>query len=389
MPVRILAFISFFLSVFFLAPAPLSAQIDDPEGVFGELRALEGTWFMPTDRGDRLEIWRIVDDSTLAGRGLRIRIENGDTVTLETLRLELRDTNITYSATVRGQNNNKPVVFKLTQADFDGYLFENPRHDDPQKILYRLLGNRELQVTTEGRRNGRVHKEEFVFEREFNPGAVEFRVRGGLNVFSLLGTGYLLSAPADNNRPVFSPRPGWEVGTAVAFKGRGGFITLNFELGLQGRFSQARADTFAIFPPDTTALLAYRDVTYNTNWLLIAFFPEITFKRDGRLSVFAGPYLGRLLFSRSKGTQLPGSENKLFDANSDFKKTDLGLLGGLQYKVNFGKKDVGGILGLRASLGLANIDNLYTRDRDNAALYNGQIKFTGLSLYYSMNLLKL
>jgi hypothetical protein len=149
---------------------------------------LEGTWFMPTDRGDRLEIWWKEDDQTLAGKNVRIKPENGDTVLLERLRIELRDTTITYIAIARGQNSNKPVSFLLTEIDEEGFfVFSNPEHDDPQTIRYLLLGNREMQVETIGKRNGREVKQEFVFEREFTPGAVEFRVRGGINASNLRG----------------------------------------------------------------------------------------------------------------------------------------------------------------------------------------------------------
>ena len=156
---RLLAFL------FLLLPGRAFTQIlaDEAPAIFRELRDLDGTWFMPTDRGDRLEAWTIQDDSTYIGRGMRIKPENGDTVTLETLRLELRDTSIIYYAIVRGQNQNKPVPFRLTTADYDGYVFENPNHDDPQKIRYLLLGKREMQVFTEGKRNGRPVTQEYVF----------------------------------------------------------------------------------------------------------------------------------------------------------------------------------------------------------------------------------
>ncbi|MEY3194218.1 MAG: hypothetical protein RIQ78_315, partial [Bacteroidota bacterium] len=70
----------FLLAVSLLAPLAVSAQIDSPRDAFRDLRrSLEGTWFMPTDRGDRLEIWEVENDSTLAGRAVRIKPENGDT----------------------------------------------------------------------------------------------------------------------------------------------------------------------------------------------------------------------------------------------------------------------------------------------------------------------
>lgn len=376
---------AFRLSAFLLLLLPVQAfsQIfaDEARGIFRELRDLDGTWFMPTDRGDRLEAWEILDDSTYVGRGMRIKPENGDTVTLETLRIELRDTTITYYAVVRGQNQNKPVPFRMTTADYDGYLFENPAHDDPQKIRYRLLGKREMQVYTEGKRNGRTVTQEYVFEREFTPGAVEFRLKLGVNYNTIRKTGYF-RAVSEADKPVFGGKPGWDIGTQVSFKGRGGFITINGELGLLGRYATATSK----FVADT---LYERDVTYNSIWLTLAVVPEITFRRDGRLSIMAGPYLGVLVGNRAKGLVAPAGNDQLFDTNNDFKKTDIGLTGGLQYKLNFGKKDIGGILGIRANLGLSNIDNLYDRNCPTPSLCNGRIGFLGATAYYSVNLLKL
>ncbi|MFN0034712.1 MAG: DUF6265 family protein [Saprospiraceae bacterium] len=382
-------FAFFFLSTF------LSAQIDDPEAAFRELRrGLEGTWFMPTERGDRLEIWWVEDKQTLAGKGVRIKPENGDTVLLERLRIELRDTTITYTAIARGQNDNKPVPFRLTEIDEEGFfVFSNPEHDDPQKIRYLLLSNREMQVETIGKRNGREVKQEFVFEREFEKEAVAFQLRGGLNAHSLRGTGnFNLDQPsATGATPGFGWKAGWELGMQARFKGRGGFITINAELGVVGR----RASTQSAFTANVDTMpyvFNYkRDLTYNSIWIVASVMPEITFRRDGRLSLMAGPYYGRMVGLRGKGLQEPKEENKLFKVNNDFKKNDFGIQAGFQYKLNFGKKDIGGILGLRATYGLSNLDNLYSRfcGEGGSALCNGQISFLGASLYYSVNLLKL
>ena len=159
-------------------------------------------------------------------------------------------------------------------------------------------------------------------------------------------------------------------------------ITINGELGLVGRYATATSKFLA----DT---LYERDVTYNSIWLTLAVVPEITFRRDGRLSIMAGPYLGVLIGNRAKGLVAPAGNDQLFDTNNDFKKTDIGLTGGLQYKLNFGKKDIGGILGIRANLGLSNIDNLYDRNCPTPSLCNGRIGFLGATAYYSVNLLKL
>ena len=363
-------------------PFTVAAQIEDPEGIFRELRGLDGTWFMPTDRGDRLEVWAITNDSTLTGSSLRIKPENGDTVLLENLRIELRKGTVNYVTIARGQSANKPVFFELTDADEEGYTFENPTNDDPQKIHYRLLSNRELQINTEGKRSGRAVTNEYVYEREFSPGAVEFRLRAGVNMFTLKEQGQFRTDTSGNTQDLgFGYKTNWEVGTQACFKGRGGFITINLDIALAGKSSKVNADFYS----DTNIYV--RNGTYHTTWLTIGVQPEITFRREGRLSAFAGPYLGLLLNSRLKGTQLPKTQNKLFNANNDFKKTDLGLILGLQYKLNIGKKDLGGILGARFQLGLKDLDNLYSRE-GSSSYYNGQVKLMGYSLYYSVNLLK-
>ncbi len=365
-------------------PLVLSAQVENAAGVFRELRALDGTWFMPTDRGDRLEVWNITNDSTLTAQTLRIKPENGDTVMLETIRIELRNDSITFYTIARGQSQNKPIGFGLTQADYDGYVFENPTHDDPNKITYLLLSNRELQITTEGTRSGRKVTNEDVYEREFTPTSVEFRLRAGLNACTLRGTGQF---PADTlfeqQSLGYGYKPGWDIGAQFCFQGRGGYLSVQIDFGLAGKYSKVSSD----FIGDTAVYV--RAGTYNTTWLTIGVQPELTFRRDGRLSVFAGPYMGFLLASRLKGTQLPNTDNKLFRANNDFKNTDFGLIGGLQYRLNLGKKDLGGKLGLRFQLGLKNLDNLYSTHFSNSTLYNGRVTLQGFAVYYSVNLLKL
>ncbi len=385
-----------------------SAQIEDPEGAFRDLRrGLEGTWFMPTDRGDKLEIWWQEDKQTLAGKSVRIKPENGDTVLLERLRIELRDTTVTYITIARMPANSAPVPYRLTEIDEEGfYVFSNPEQEDPQKIRYLMLSNREIQEQLIGRKNGREVKQEYVYEREFTPGAVEFRVRGGINASSLRSTGnFNLDPPAEV--PEFGWKAGWELGMAARFKGRGGFITINTELSIMGR----RASTLSSFginvdtmpyliqykrgttDADTLSKYGYKSkfFTYNSFWLMLSVMPELTFGRDGRLSVMAGPYYGRLVGLSGKGYQDPKVQDKLFKVNDDLKKNDFGINLGFQYRLNFSKKDLGGILGIRASYGLANLDNLYVRfcNGGNTSLCNGQVAFTGASLYYSVNLLKL
>jgi hypothetical protein len=380
---KLRSFISF-IFLFLFVVNHLSAQVlPDMKAIFRDLTRLEGVWFMPTDRGDRLEFWNWENDSTMIGRGCRIKPETGDTATLENLILELRGNEIIYSAKVRGQNNGKFVPFTLTEADNDTYLFENPAHDDPKKITYFLLEGRELQVNTEGTRNGRPTKQEFVFEREFNPASMEFRVRTGINAHQLYKINDI------GAEPKFSTRLGWELGVTTAFKGSGGLISLNIDAGLIGK-SHHVTSNFTI-PVDTLPFIAdyIRDLTYNQTWLSIGLMPEVKFNRKGKASILFGGYYARLLINKVKGTEKPIRNTKVFNFNNDFKKADFGAILGFNYKQNLGKKDLDGVFGLRVQFGLSDIDNLYIRKCATGGLCNGRLGIAGISLSYGFNLLKL
>jgi hypothetical protein len=366
----------------------VSAQIEEAPQIFRELRILDGVWFMAQDRGDRLEIWKLENDSTLVGREVRIKAEDGDTVLLKSMRLERRGDTIMYYLTQRGLNNNRPVPYELVLADREGYWFENLDQDNPQKIRYRLLGRRELQVYIEGKRGNRTITEDFVFEREFAPPSTEFRLRGGLNVFTIRATGNFPSSDDPDfvaKNPQTGPAPGWELGTQFRLKGTGGFLIVNFELGLVGKSARSKA-SFTAFT-DTSIINYVRDVRYHQVWAILAAVPEVSLRREGNLSVMAGPYYGRLLFSGASGEEKPSGENRLFDANNDFKNNDFGIIAGLQYRFKPGKKDIGSTIGLRASLGLSDLDALYSRHCRDRAFCNGRISMQGISLYYSFNLL--
>jgi Domain of unknown function (DUF6265)/Outer membrane protein beta-barrel domain len=369
---RIRIALSFFIC---LSSLTVWGQIDDPKASFRALRALDGVWFLPSDRGDQLEIWDIVNDTLMTGRGVRIKAEDGDTILLETLRLVRRDTSIIYTAIVKGQNQNKPVDFRLTADDDNGFLFENPKHDNPQKIRYQFSSKSELTVSTEGKRNGRVVTDEMVFEREFNPATIEVRLRAGVGAGALASERKLTGVVVD---PAFAWRPNWDLGIGMAFKGSGGFLTMHVEAALAGRSSGVESE----FYDDTVRYL--RNGTYRTLWAQVAVYPAFTLRRDGRLSVIVGPYYGRLLWADATGTNLPESgRGEAFEPKNDLLKDDFGFLGGLQYRLNTARPIT---VGLRYNYGLRDLDNLYKRRCNTSNLCNERIVLRGIQAYASVKL---
>jgi len=102
---------------------------------------LTGSWLMQTPRMSFLEKWEKQKD---AYTGAMHIIRNADTTTAETIRLLEMDGAYYYEATTVSQNGGQAVQFKLVDYSPDKWVFENPVHDYPQRIVYAFVGNDSL-----------------------------------------------------------------------------------------------------------------------------------------------------------------------------------------------------------------------------------------------------
>jgi hypothetical protein len=91
-----------------------------------------------------VETWQVVGDA-FVGSGKRLK---GATVAFEEkLRLEANGADVFYVADVA--ENPQPVRFRMVEQAGTSAVFENPAHDFPKRIAYRLEGD-ELVVATSG-----------------------------------------------------------------------------------------------------------------------------------------------------------------------------------------------------------------------------------------------
>jgi len=82
------------------------------------------------------EEWKIsADKKTL--EGLSYRIKEGDTTVMEKLLIKFEQPFFFYISEVA--ENPAPVRFKITQYNSDKFLAENPGHDFPKGIRYKLI----------------------------------------------------------------------------------------------------------------------------------------------------------------------------------------------------------------------------------------------------------
>jgi uncharacterized protein YciI len=95
------------------------------------------------------ESWQYVNDSLFQATSFTLR-PNGDTLVTETIDLTVQNGAIHYIPTVKGQNDNKPVPFRLAEQEGVSWVFENPDHDFPKRIRYALVGHDTLHAQISG-----------------------------------------------------------------------------------------------------------------------------------------------------------------------------------------------------------------------------------------------
>jgi hypothetical protein len=113
-----------------------------------------GKWENKTSEGTFSEEWKVENDTIYLGESYFIN--NNDTLFSETVRLEQRENNLFYIVSVPNQNEEQPVAFKLTSSTVDYLVFENPKHDFPKKITYKLVTKDSLyaEISGDGKSQG-------------------------------------------------------------------------------------------------------------------------------------------------------------------------------------------------------------------------------------------
>lgn len=125
------------------------------------LKWIVGSWKINNGATQVVEEWQQSNDSTFAGKSYFVK-NNRDTIPQETIELAYRNGSWSYIPTVNNQNNGQPVLFKLIFLKGTEFICENPKHDFPQRIAYRRIGN-QLFASIEGKRNGKHSKQNFDF----------------------------------------------------------------------------------------------------------------------------------------------------------------------------------------------------------------------------------
>lgn len=119
---------------------------------------LLGSWKNNSDQGTMTETW--IKDHADSYSAKTYFVIGQDTVFRELSKLEETGSNLQCVISIEGENDEKPVTFKMTKQSEQNLVFENPKHDFPQKITYQCKED-SIIAEISGMQDGKFVKERF------------------------------------------------------------------------------------------------------------------------------------------------------------------------------------------------------------------------------------
>lgn len=122
---------------------------------------LAGCWRNDNAEAGSGEQWLPLAGKTLMGIGRTVR--RGETVAHEFMQIRLDgEGQVVFVALPSGRAETS---FTLQPGGPTELVFENPNHDFPQRVIYRLADGGQLRARIEGQRNGQLRGIDFAFTR--------------------------------------------------------------------------------------------------------------------------------------------------------------------------------------------------------------------------------
>ena len=104
-----------------------------------------GEWISYGESDYTIEVWLKVSEITFEGYARTISADDSVEKNVEMLRMVEMSGQVFFIAKVR--HNALPVSFALTYCSDTTAVFENPGHDFPTQIIYRLTDSDHISVT--------------------------------------------------------------------------------------------------------------------------------------------------------------------------------------------------------------------------------------------------
>ncbi len=156
----VIAAIGLLLSV---VPGQSTSPIDKPKFSIEDISFLEGCWEQndPTSKLSATEQWMMpLADSML---GMSRTVRDYKLVGFEYMRIVNADEGIVFIS--KPSQNTEETSFRLMRSEKNQVVFENPNHDFPQRIIYKLSAPDKLDARIEGTMKGKFSGIDFPYKR--------------------------------------------------------------------------------------------------------------------------------------------------------------------------------------------------------------------------------
>lgn len=141
----------------------MSAQSRDTNPTLDALAFLSGCWEInvPARKILVTEHWMAPFGDAMIGMARNVR--DGKMGSYEYLRIVQNGSGIKYVA--KPSQSQSETSFKLVKLASNEVIFENPEHDFPQRVIYKLTDNENLAARIEGTMNGQKRGMDFPYKR--------------------------------------------------------------------------------------------------------------------------------------------------------------------------------------------------------------------------------
>jgi Domain of unknown function (DUF6265) len=136
----------------------MSGMFGQRQSGAGQLAWLTGCWELNRDGRHVIEQWTAPEAGTLLG--LSRTVVAGKTREYEFMLIREGETGLEYVAKPSGQPE---ATFTAIRVSADEVVFENPQHDFPTRVMYRLEKTGGLVAAIEGNRNGTLRRIEYPY----------------------------------------------------------------------------------------------------------------------------------------------------------------------------------------------------------------------------------
>ena len=137
-----------------------------------DLAWLAGCWSSRGGEAGSEEHWLAPAGGSMLG--LSRTVVDGKTVAHEFM--QIRETAPGQLAFIARPSGQAEATFPLARLGPNEVVFENPSHDFPQRVIYRLQGD-QLQARIEGTKDGKVKGVDFPMDRASCPGSASAKTK--------------------------------------------------------------------------------------------------------------------------------------------------------------------------------------------------------------------